>query len=78
MLFGNWPVGADLHCFQGNKLVSLYLSTAGGRGKRGKNRDVERWCREREGSERRREERSFVEIAFSLRNFHRIKRTQQQ
>lgn len=29
MLFRNWPVGADLHCFQGNKLVSLYLSTAG-------------------------------------------------
>lgn len=27
MLLGNWPIGPNLHCFQGNKLISLYLST---------------------------------------------------
>lgn len=51
MLFGKWPVGADLHCFQGNKLVSPYLSTVavskevggieggGGEGKSGERRE---------------------------------------
>lgn len=55
MLFGNWPFGADLHCFQSNKLVSRYLSTADGTREAGEKRWKERqWSKrgQRGGKER--------------------------